>query len=377
MVPPIPERSGISPDGVPSGAPDGVPGGAFVHTVYRLFTHPNQYVPPRRSSGMALHAVDAVSDAFGVTREFLLPFEPRRWAKLAVVVLFVGGGLSLPSVQSNASGGIDESVGTDLPSLAPDAMAVVGAVVAVIVLVGIAYSVVGAVMEFVLVESLRTGDVSIRRHWRRRWRQGLRLFGFRIAIGLPVLALVVGWIGLLIAPGIGGGGPIVPAATLFFVGLPVVFLVGLLYALVASFTTVFVVPIMIETDSGVLAAWRRLWGSVRAHPKQYLAYVVIGFVLTVAAGLLASVTVGIAGITLLIPFVLIGAVVYLTVSLSSAAGLVVLGGIGALFVVGLVVLWLFVRVPVVTYLRYYALLVLGDVDDSLDLVPDRRAAVRE
>jgi hypothetical protein len=35
-----------------------------------------------------------------------------------------------------------------------------------------------------------------------------------------------------------------------------------------------------------------------------------------------------------------------------------------------------VQVPVHTYLRYYALLVLGDVEPDLDLVPDQRAAIR-
>jgi hypothetical protein len=56
---------------------------------------------------------------------------------------------------------------------------------------------------------------------------------------------------------------------------------------------------------------------------------------------------------------------------------VILGAAGALFVVSVVTLWLFVQVPVVTYLRYYALLVLGDVEAPLDLVSDRRTAVRE
>jgi hypothetical protein len=35
-----------------------------------------------------------------------------------------------------------------------------------------------------------------------------------------------------------------------------------------------------------------------------------------------------------------------------------------------------VQVPVVTYFRYYALLVLGDTDADLDLIPERRRAVR-
>jgi hypothetical protein len=32
---------------------------------------------------------------------------------------------------------------------------------------------------------------------------------------------------------------------------------------------------------------------------------------------------------------------------------------------------------VLTYLRYYALLVLGDTNDTFDLIPERRAAVRD
>ncbi|SNR57511.1 hypothetical protein SAMN06264855_11723 [Halorubrum vacuolatum] len=49
-------------------------------------------------------------------------------------------------------------------------------------------------MEFVLIESLRTGEVSLRQEWSQRWRQGLRLFGFRIVIGLPMIVLFVGWV---------------------------------------------------------------------------------------------------------------------------------------------------------------------------------------
>ncbi len=333
---------------------------------------------------MALHAIDDVSDAFGATAAFLFPFDLRRWAKLAVVALFAGGGLSLPTFQAEVPGSVDRPTGgevsgvaPDATGLPPDAVPIVVAVVAAVVLVGVAYSVVGAIMEFVFVESLRTEAVTIRRHWGRRWRQGLRLFGFRIAIGLPVLALLAGWIGLLAAPVLlEGVDPLVPVGALLLFGLPLIFLVGLLYALVASLTTVFVVPIMIETDGGVLAAWRRLWVSIRTHPKQYLAYVAVGFVLTVATGILASIVVGVAAVVLLMPFAILAVAVVFLFSLSSTVALVTLGAAGVLFVVSLFVLWLFVQVPVVTYLRYYALLVLGDLEASLDLVSDRRAEIR-
>ncbi|WP_449404379.1 DUF7544 domain-containing protein [Halorubrum coriense] len=43
---------------------------------------------------MALHAVENVEKAFGVTREFLTLASVRRWLTLAIVVFFVGGGLT-------------------------------------------------------------------------------------------------------------------------------------------------------------------------------------------------------------------------------------------------------------------------------------------
>jgi hypothetical protein len=218
--------------------------------------------------------------------------------------------------------------------------------------------------------------VSIRRSWSDRWRQGLRLFGFRIAIGLPALGLFVGWLALLFVPLFTGRDPIVPFGA-FLLGIPIVFLVGVVYGVMAGFTTVFVVPLMIQHDSGVLAAWRRLWGSIRVEWKQYLAYAVIGFFLTMAAGVLASIVLGIAALVLLIPFAIVAGITHVTVSLSSTVGLAVLIGLAVLFATIMISLWALVQVPIVTYLRYYALLVLGDIEESFDIIPDRRAAIEE
>ena len=321
---------------------------------------------------MALHAVENVEEAFGVTREFLTPIDVHRWLKLALVVFFVGGGVSFPTAQFNTSTPPGDISTGDLPvSLPVDVVTLVVALVAAGLLLGGLFALIGAVMEFVLIESLRTGEVSLRRHWRRRWRQGLRLFGFRIAIGLPMIVLFVGWLALLVVPILTGRDPTIPA-TAFLVGLPVVFLIGVLYALVSGLTTVFVVPLMIQADSGVLAAWRRLWGSIKITWKQYLAYVVISFLLTVAAGIIASIVVGIIAIVLLIPLLIVAAIIHVTVSLSSTIGLVVLVALALLFGLSMLAVGTLVQVPVVTYLRYYALLVLGDIEGSFDVLSDHQ-----
>jgi hypothetical protein len=325
---------------------------------------------------MALHAARNVGDAFTVAREFLTPVDVRRWLKLAVVTFFIGGGMSLPGAQFNASGGSERIPTEDVPaSLPAEATTLIAAIVAVAVGVWLLFAVVGAVMEFVFVESLRTGTVSIRRYWGERWRQGLRLFGFRVAIGLPVLAAFVGWLALFFVPLLGGSAdPIVPFGA-FLLGLPILFVVGLLYALVMSFTTVFVVPIMIEDDCGVLAGWRSLWRSIKAEPKQYLAYAVVGFLLSVATGILASVAVGFGALALLVPLGLLAVLVHLTVSFSSTVGIAVLVLFVVLFALGMIALSALIQVPIVAYLRYYAILVLGDIEPEFDLIPERRAAL--
>ncbi|MDZ5811529.1 hypothetical protein U4E84_09250, partial [Halorubrum sp. AD140] len=280
---------------------------------------------------MALHAVEDVEEAFRVTREFLTPISVRRWLKLALVVFFVGGGVSFPTAQFNTSTPAGDLPETGLPSGVPvDVATLVVGLVAVGLLLGALFALVGAIMEFVLIESLRTGEVTVRRYWRRRWRQGLRLFGFRVAIGLPTLALFLGWLALLVAPALVGVDAAVPVGA-FLVGVPVVFLVGVLYALVSGLTTAFVVPLMIQADSGVLAAWRRLWESITAAWKQYLAYVAVAFLLTVAAGIAASIAIGLVALALLVPVLVVVGIAHVTVSLSSTAGLVVLAGLVLLF----------------------------------------------
>ncbi|MUW14298.1 hypothetical protein GJ633_06200 [Halorubrum sp. CBA1125] len=321
---------------------------------------------------MALHAVENIEKAFGVTREFLTPIDVRRWLKLAVVVFFVGSGVSFPTAQFNTSAPSGDVPESGLPFSVPvDVVTLVVGLAVAGLLVGALFVLIGAIMEFVLIESLRTGEVSIRGYWSRRWRQGLRLFGFRIAIGLPMFALFVGWLALLVVPILTGRDPTIPV-TAFLVGIPVVFLVGVLYALVSGLTTVFVVPLMIQADSGVLAAWRRLWESIKAAWKQYLAYVVIAFLLTLAAGIVASIVVGLIAIALLLPVLVVAGITHVTVSLSSTAGIVVLAGLALLFGLSMVVVWALAQVPIVTYLRYYALLVLGDIDESFDVLGDRR-----
>lgn len=330
---------------------------------------------------MSLHAADDIGDAFTATREFLTPFDRGLWARLALVALFVGAGTSGPTLSSNVSlpGGdsIDTDGGLDASGALPDDLGVILVVlVAGAALVGLLWTLVGSILEFVLVESLRSREVTLRRYWGLRWRQGLRLFGFRLALGGSFLLVFGGWLAVVLSPVFTDADTSGLWLAALLVGIPVLLVVGLVVALVYQFTTVFVVPVMIETDANVLAAWQQFWPTLRAGWKEFLVYAILAAVLTGVLGFGVSLALGIVVILALVPLGAVALLVHLTVSLSSAAGFAVLVVLGAVFVVVVAVGWALLQVPVVTFLRYYALFVLGDVESEFDLVPRQRADIR-
>jgi hypothetical protein len=328
---------------------------------------------------MSLYAVRNLDDALAVTRDFLTPLDATRWLKLALVAFFVGG-------QAAGSNTVQYSVGGNgggSPATTPGAVEgprlwiLVAVVVAALLVAGLVFALVGSVMEFVFVESLRSGEVTVRRYWRRRWRQGLRLFGFRVALGLFVLVgvalLAAPFVLSVVATGTVGG--VTP--WLLVAALPFVVGGGVLVAVASGFTTAFVVPVMVLDDGGVLDGWRRLWPTVTAQWTQYLAYAVASVVLSLLGGVAVGVATAALGVVVLLPLLLLGAVGVALLAVAPPVGWAVVALAAVLFVLSLVVVAAVVQVPVKVYLRYYALLVLGDIEAEFDLVPDRRAAVRE
>lgn len=330
---------------------------------------------------MSLAALENLDDAVAVTKRFLLPFDGWRWAKLALVVFFVGvpGGNVL---QFNASGGeriepiAPTGVGPEFPAAVDERLiAIVAAIVLVGVIVAAIYLLVGSIMEFVLVESLRSDQVALRRFWARRWRQGLRLFGFRLLVGVIVLVPIGIAFGVVVLPRLRSG-TMAAALGAVLLLLPLVAVLGVLAGLVSWFTTVFVVPVMIQSDSGVLAGWRRFWPTLRNHWKQYAAYAVAAFLL--GAGAAVVIGVAMAGIVLLllVPSAILAAIGFGLLAVAEPVGLAVLALTAVAVVIAVLAGLAFVGVPVVCYLRYYALLVLGDTHGDFDLIPDQRVAVR-
>jgi len=331
---------------------------------------------------VTLHALDDIDDALDATRSLLWPFDLHRWAKFALVVFFVGGTGGVNPLQfggTTPTGDVPTGAsGSELPetltSIGGTELAVIAAVVGLLFLIGLLFTLVSSIMEFVFVESLRNEAVAVRRYWSEHWRRGLRLFGFRLLLGV----LTFGTIGLLIAAALGpalfwdGGFSLV----FLVVAVPVGIGIAVVSAIVYGFTNVFVVPVMMIEDRGVLSAWRRFWPTVTDQWEEYAVYAVMGVVLQLAGGVAASIATAIGAVVVAIPLGIVGAVGAGLLAVSQIAGVAVIAVAAVLFVLAVLLIVLFVAVPVQSFLRYYALLVLGDTNETFDLIPERRDAIR-
>ena len=324
---------------------------------------------------MALHAIDALDDARDVTVSTLLPVSWRTWLRLAVVTFFVsgvgGGGsigqgvqgiVSSPRPLGSTLGRLDVP---PVPAVVPErATALLVAVVALVGVAAVGYALLGAVMEFVLVDGLRNRRFSLGRANGRFLGRGVRLFVFRTAV-LLVLA---------------GSATLLPLVvfgvlTVSFAGVLFVPLLALAVALVwvgglvcLRLTTDFVVPTMLAEGRSVLAAWRRLLPLVRTAWRDVLLYLVVRLGLGLAATVAVGLVVGLVALVVAVPFALLGSLVVSTVGLQGS-GLVAVAVLVAGFVPLVAVAAVVVQVPVVVYFRCYGLLLLGRLDTGLALLP--------
>jgi len=341
---------------------------------------------------MALAAIDRIDDAVDMTRSFLLPFDGGRWARLAVIVFFLIGGSgggsvfsttgNVPASAGSAPGGSIPEFSIELPELTATAVAVVLGVIAVLVLLGLVVGAIGAVMEFVFVESLSADEVTVRAYFGRYIGRGLRLFAFRFVLGAITFAIFGGAVLLLfgdVVAGLLAGEAVAPSASRIVVGvlvlLPLGLAVGIVVALANGFTTEFVVPIMLREDRGVLAAWRRFWPTLTDQWTEYAAYVLVAFGLHIVTGIAGSIVVGIVAVALLIPFAVVAVVVgvgALQGGVITAAAIAVLAVLFAAYLLALFVAAAVVYVPIRVFHRQFALLVLGDTNADFDVLADRR-----
>jgi len=262
-----------------------------------------------------------------------------------------------------------------MPDLVPTDPAVIAAIVGVVFLFILALTLLSETLRLVLYDALRTQTVRLRKPFRRRFGQAVRLFGFKLGVSaaFAIPFVVIGATIALTGFDLGGGPALIVGALLAAV---IGILSSIAYLVINRATNEFVAPIMVLTDSGVLDAWRQFWPVLRGNLAQFGVYVVVHFLLLLAISIgqsiLAVIILGIVGTVggLIGLLLVVGIFGGLGATLASTAGLVAIGLLVALTLLAMFVLFLPINIVVLTYVFSYELSVLGAADEDLRLLPD-------
>jgi len=236
--------------------------------------------------------VRALEFAFHDTLHLLFsPFEGRRWIKLSVVCLFLGGGTSSAAFHWSlgtlpAEVGFQEAVSDLLDFIAGNPLLILS-----IILLGLGLSLIlfylRAIFRFVLIDSIIREEVSVRKAARELRRPAHSYFFWLLGI-LVVVGILLGTGALLALPHLrtaaaSGGGSLVFVALLAGIFLAEIGM-GLFVALVVTLTDDLVAPIMYAEKQRFPAAWKTVWRHFRAEPRTFGLYVLVRFIMAVAVG---------------------------------------------------------------------------------------------
>ncbi len=309
-----------------------------------------------------MYAFSRLEGAIHRTKSLLWPFKWDVWLRLAIIALFVGGGISMPNLFQYQFDGSDFAAGTigSTPTVVATVVLVILAVVLVLALI---WAFIGATMRFVFVDMLSTGNIRIRRFFRDRFGKGVRLFVFEIALTTAMFIAMI--VSAFLVFGFWGTNAAAPLLLLLLI--PLALVAAILFGLVLLLTTDFVVPIMVSEDCGVIEGWRQLIGVISSQVWQTVVYIITRFVLGLVAAIAQAILVIIALLVIAIPFVLIG-IVFLAAL--QGENLILLLALGVPYLIIAIPVALLIAVPFVTFFRYYALLVLEGLRPEYRLLPE-------
>ncbi|QKQ98526.1 hypothetical protein GKQ38_03295 [Candidatus Nanohaloarchaea archaeon] len=306
---------------------------------------------------MAWYALQEIEEAAKRTRELLLPFDWKLWAKIAVMAFFVGG-VAFPGASPGGSfsdsddfdAGQDIISGSDIGQSGIygfSTAAIILIALAAAIGIGLVFGLLKAVFSFVYYQSLLDDEIRIRENFRKHLFNGLHLFTFEIAVIIAFIAAA----GLLVLPL-----AITPLSLIVTLPLAVVFVIAAVVFF--QFTADFIPLFMIEKEQGVIASWRDLYQVAIDEWRQLGLY----FVVKMVIGLMVQIAIGTASLLfvllLIIPVGLLAFVMYLIFKPLALVAVL----IGLLIWVGGIVY--FLNGPAVTFFRYYSLLVYNDLTQA-------------
>lgn len=318
---------------------------------------------------MSWYALEKIEEALNQTKDFLTPFDLGLWTRLAVIVLFLGGGLNnvptgnSPTTDSGTQGvsGADLSIpGTDMTSsmhsgiipntdgLMTGAATSDAATLGIIALVGVialVFVILSSIARFAIFQSVMEKRASIREMFKSNFNRALQLIGLNVLTLIAVLLPTIPYLaGIEVASIVGG--------VLFFVA--VFYWLAILLAM--TFVNDFGLPLMVSENINIIDAVKRSLGTVWNQKAQAAIYFLTKIGIGIVIGVIYLVALLTVFLALLIPFGILGFIAY---TLSPIAG----GVVGVLGLLTLAIVMLYVRVPLEVYRHYFYVLNLEEFEE--------------
>jgi hypothetical protein len=273
-----------------------------------------------------LSATECVTPAIERTKSLLFrPFQWRAFLKLTAVAFFaeIGGSFS-----SSGPGGHGNTPGVSPPTQALIAAILFG-IFFVVLIIGLVLLYVGSRLQLVTFHFVATRETTIAPIWRRysslTWRWlGLKLLFF-LACVLVLLVALGPVIFSMVKRMPSDAAPLTAALfshLVLFLGLTflVVLVVGAAYFLLRDFT----LPFLALEDLRITAALGRLRSLIAAEPGEFALYIVFRFLLMLVAAIAAEILIALILLVSLIPFALVGGILWLALHNAGAVGTAVL-----------------------------------------------------
>ncbi len=332
-------------------------------------------------------AWDVIEEALTKTSQMLFePFDLKKWAKLAIILFFIGGcggygshgGGGGPGYTHNLQGNgfvdsgdrlqmdaelhaVIEQAVAELSTFVDRIRLAITLTVILILTIILFFSYISSIMEFALVESVVKNQVTLKAYIENNLGNALQLFVLKWTLNIIfllaiILSLLPAWSAIL-----GGNSDItiLGSSFLFFI---VIIVVGILFVLIDSFINL-AIPVMLYENTGVISALLRVTGAAVHNVSQLLVYwvlrILLGIVICIVTAIIGIIVVLLAALVL----ALIGIAVYLILTLpgigfSGMTFLIVIGLYIIVAILTIVFLVTLATVPLHVFMKYHALLFL-------------------
>lgn len=308
-------------------------------------------------------AILALKPAMQHTKAKFWPLRPGQIWRLLIISFFIGAWITGPVPQDFTFEDIPylSSITDDrnMPMETGDiAMVMTGILILLLV-----YSLFSSIFQFIFVDYLSSENRRILPSFKLRMGMGFRLLVFYLAI-IIIIGLCAVLAIMMIAIPVLNSYPDNPAKLLLAL---VYTLSGLLILIIPAWiltiiTTDFVVPVMIVQKCGIIQGWKILIREFSGRWDETAIYLLIKIGINVIAGILLAVI--LVGVTESLGFSSLMFIPGIQTSYSKNSMDIIL----PFFIMGIITL--VVMTPVITFLRYYALIFLEYMAKRYSLLPD-------